>query len=103
LQPEKEQAMVLETAVLFIKEESKAAFENVFPKASEFLAAAKGYISHEIQRSVDATDRYILLIKWQKKEDHTEGFCKSDLFTQFVDLLSPHFKGAPEVEHYEVI
>jgi heme-degrading monooxygenase HmoA len=103
LKPEKEKVMILETAVLSIKNEAKQAFEDIFPKAAKHLASAKGYIGHEIRRSVDVAGNYILLIKWQTKEDHTEGFCKSDLFTQFVELLSPHFKGAPAVEHYEVI
>lgn len=93
--------MILEIATLSIKMNEKAEFENIFPKAATLLASAKGYISHKMQRSLDTEGNYILLIKWKTKEDHTIGFCKSELFTQFVALLSPYFNRMPKVEHYE--
>jgi heme-degrading monooxygenase HmoA len=93
--------MILEIATLSIKANEAAEFENIFPKAATLLASAKGYISHQMQRSLDTKGNYVLLIHWQTREDHTIGFCESHLFTQFVALLSPYLNGVPKAEHFE--
>jgi heme-degrading monooxygenase HmoA len=96
-----EKPMILEVAVISVKTNAQAEFERDFPRAEILLASAKGYISHKIQRSLDRAGTYILLVQWRTKEDHTVGFCESDLFTQFVALLSLYFSSEPRVEHFE--
>ena len=66
--------MVLEVVNLNIRAESREMFEVAFPKAARILAGARGYISHQLQRSVDNPNRYVLLVQWQTVEDHVVGF-----------------------------
>lgn len=52
--------MVLEVAILQIKEGKSAAFENSFHKASQLILCQKGYISHEIKKCVEVDDKFII-------------------------------------------
>jgi heme-degrading monooxygenase HmoA len=33
-----------------------------------------GYVSHELQRCLEVENKYVLLVRWERLEDHTEGF-----------------------------
>jgi len=59
------------------------------------------YLSHELRRCIETRDRYLLLVRWEKLEDHTEGFRGSPLFQQWRAVIGPFFERAPAVEHYE--
>lgn len=93
--------MILEIAVLSVNLHKRKAFEKVYPQAAKLFNEAKGCLSHEIRRSVDKPGNYILLVTWENKEAHTEGFCQSHLFIQFKELLSPFFNDSPQVDHCE--
>lgn len=93
--------MILEVASFKIKAGDSPKFEAAFADAARVISQAKGYISHEMQRSVDAADHYLLLVKWQTRDDHMVGFRESPLFLEWRRLLGPYFAGPPEVEHYE--
>lgn len=69
--------MILEVAILDVKPELVEEFEMTFKTASLIIAAMSGYISHELQRCIEMPNRYILLVRWQRLEDHTVGFRQS--------------------------
>ena len=93
--------MILEVASFQIKAGESPAFEQAFLQAAKVISQAKGYISHEMQRSVDADNHYLLLVKWQTRDDHMVGFRESPLFAEWRRLIGPYFASAPQVEHYE--
>ncbi len=93
--------MILEVASFRIQPGQSPAFETAFHQAAKVISQATGYISHEMQRSVDATDHYLLLVKWQTRDDHMVGFRESPAFAEWRRLIGPYFASAPEVEHYE--
>jgi len=95
--------MILEVAILDIKAEKVAEFEPVFEKASKIIASMDGYISHELQKCLEAKNRYILLVKWETLEDHTVGFRKSEEYQEWKALLHHFYDPFPLVEHYEAI
>ena len=64
--------MILEVAVLNIKAGFADEFEAAFKVASAIIVAMPGYISHELQHCLENCDRYILLLRWQQLEDHTD-------------------------------
>ena len=66
--------MILEVAILDAKPSRVNEFETAFKTASTIIASMPGYISHELQRCLETTNRYILLVRWQTLEDHTIGF-----------------------------
>lgn len=95
--------MILEIASFKIKAGEAQAFETAFTQAAKVISSAKGYISHQMQRSVDAENHYVLLVQWQTRDDHMVGFRESPLFVEWRRLLGPSFASAPEVEHYEFL
>ncbi len=78
-------------------------FESAFKVASEIIASMSGYISHELQRCLETKNRYILLVRWQKLEDHTIGFRQSPQYQEWRSLLHHFYDPFPTVEHYESI
>jgi heme-degrading monooxygenase HmoA len=95
--------MILELAQLTIRAGDEPRFEAAFPAASKFLGAAKGYVSHELKRSVETPNRYALLVHWQTLEDHTVGFRESPGFKEWRALIGPYFGSPPLVEHFQSI
>jgi heme-degrading monooxygenase HmoA len=97
------QPMILEVAILDVKPSLVNEFETAFKTASSIIASMPGYISHELQRCLETTNRYILFVRWQTLEDHTIGFRQSPEYQQWRSLLHHFYDPFPTVEHYEVV
>ncbi len=95
--------MILEVAILNIKDGLNDEFEVAFQTASSIISKMSGYISHELQRCLEVENRYILLVRWQTLEDHTIGFRQSPEYQQWRSLLHHFYDPFPIVEHYESI
>lgn len=95
--------MIVEAALLTIRSGSESEFETVFPRAIAVIAGSKGYLSHELRRSIEAPNRYALRIEWQTLEDHTVGFRGSPAFAQWRAYIGPFFAAPPVVEHFQPV
>jgi heme-degrading monooxygenase HmoA len=95
--------MILEVAILDVKPDLTEDFESAFKVASKIIASMSGYISHELQCCLETKNRYILLVRWQKLEDHTIGFRQSPQYQEWRSLLHHFYDPFPTVEHYESI
>ena len=95
--------MILEVAILDVKPGQEAAFQTSFEKAQSIIASMPGYVSHELNRCVEKSSRYILLVRWETLTDHTEGFRGSPQYQEWKQLLHHYYDPFPEVEHYESI
>lgn len=93
--------MILEIAIFDIKPDATAAFERGYDAARHVISRATGYISHELHRSLDVPARYVLIVKWRRKEDHTVGFRESPLFAEWRSHIQSFFATAPVVDHVE--
>jgi len=93
--------MILEVAVLNIKEGLSSEFESNFQKAQRIISSMKGYISHELKKCVEKKDKYILLVNWETIEDHEIGFRRSNEYQEWKDLLHHFYEPFPIVEHYK--
>jgi heme-degrading monooxygenase HmoA len=93
--------MILEVAVLDIRRGQEADFEKSFARAQNLIASMQGYVSHELRRCVENGSRYLLLVSWQKLEDHTVGFRSSSEYQEWKALLHHYYDPFPAVEHYE--
>jgi len=98
-----DQTVVLEVAVLNVKNGEESAFEAAFERATGIISRMQGYMSHDIQRCVEQENRYILLVNWQTLEDHTQGFRGSEPYQQWRSLLHHFYEPFPVVEHYRAI
>lgn len=92
--------MILEVALLNIKEGLSEAFEINFQKAEGIISSMKGYISHQLKKCIEKDDKYILLVNWETLEDHEVGFRKSKEYQEWKALLHHFYKPFPTVEHY---
>lgn len=97
------QSVILEVAILDVKPGLATEFETAFKTASTIIASLPGYISHELQRCIETANRYILLVRWQKLEDHTVGFRQSPKYQEWRSLLHHFYDPFPTVEHYEIV
>ena len=94
--------MILEVAVLNVRAGESVAFEDAFGSAQTIIASMPGYVSHQLQRCLDTPDRYVLLVKWLRLEDHTIGFRQSPQYQEWKRLLHHFYDPFPTVEHYEL-
>ena len=92
--------MILEVAVLSVRAGQAAEFEAASATAQAIIAAAPGYVSHELLQCIEVPGRYLLLVRWQRLEDHTEGFRKSAPYEDWKRLLHHFYDPFPTVEHY---
>jgi len=95
--------MILEVAILDVKKNLEQEFEKSFNEAEKIIVSMQGYISHQLSKCLEKSNRYILLVNWNTLEDHTEGFRKSPEYQQWKKLLHHFYEPFPEVEHYEYI
>jgi heme-degrading monooxygenase HmoA len=95
--------MILEVASLNVRAGQSAAFEEAFAEAQAIIASMDGYISHQLQRNLEAPDRYLLLVYWRRLEDHTVGFRQSAGYREWKRLLHHFYDPFPAVEHFEMV
>ena len=91
---------VLEVALLDVRPGQEPAFEAAFRKAQAIIASMSGYRSHELQRCVERGSRYVLLVRWDTLEAHTQGFRGSARYAEWRRLLHHFYDPFPTVEHY---
>jgi heme-degrading monooxygenase HmoA len=92
--------MILEIAILNIRSGQNAAFEHAMTAARPFIAATPGFQSIELRPCIETPERYLLLVMWDKLEDHTVGFRQSSRYQQWRELLHGFYDPFPTVEHY---
>lgn len=95
--------MITEIALLYIKENEENLFESAFEKARKIISKAHGYIEHELLKCVEEGNKYLLIVRWDTIEDHTEGFRKSEAYLDWKNLLHHFYNPFPVVEHYAKI
>ena len=95
--------MILEVAVLDVIPNQEQDFESAFAEASPIIASMDGYISHQLQHCIEAPNRYLLLVHWERLEDHTVGFRGSEQYQEWRKLLHHFYDPFPTVEHFELI
>lgn len=95
--------MTLEVAILDVRPSQEDAFVAAFGEAQRIIASMPGYISHELQRCLESPSRFILLVRWERLEDHTIGFRQSDEYLEWRKLLHHFYDPLPTVEHYESV
>lgn len=95
--------MTLEVAVLNVRPGQGLAFEQSFAEAQSIISSMQGYISHQLQRCIEDPDKYLLLVHWNRLEDHTIGFRQSPEYQRWRELLHHFYDPYPTVEHFEMV
>jgi heme-degrading monooxygenase HmoA len=95
--------MVLEHASLDVIPGAEADFERAFRDATPIISSMPGFRSLRLERCIERASRYLLLVEWDRLEDHTEGFRGSAQYEEWRKLLHHFYDPFPIVEHYEQI
>ena len=95
--------MILEHALLDVVPGQESAFEDAFSQAKSIIASMPGFRSLRLSRGIEQSSRYLLLVEWDRLEDHTEGFRGSAEYEQWRALLHHFYEPFPTVEHYEPV
>jgi heme-degrading monooxygenase HmoA len=92
--------MVLEHALLDVIPDREADFEHAFRSAKAIISSMPGFRSLRLERCIERPTRYLLLVEWDRLEDHTEGFRGSPEYAEWRQLLHHFYDPFPTVEHY---
>ena len=95
--------MILEVAPLQVRKGMESEFELTFLTAQKIISSIPGYLAHELQRCVERQGHYVLLVKWQRIEDHEVGFRQSPQYQQWKTLLHHFYDPFPTVLHYTLV
>jgi heme-degrading monooxygenase HmoA len=93
--------MILEHAVLDVISGEEQNFEHAFAEAKSIIASMPGFRSLALHRCIEQPTRYLLLVEWERLEDHTEGFRSSREYETWRALLHHFYEPFPVVQHYE--
>ena len=93
--------MIREHAILDVIPGEEARFEQAFAEAKSIIASMPGFAALTLDRCVEQPTRYLLLVEWERLEDHTEGFRGSPEYEQWRALLHHFYEPFPVVDHYE--
>jgi len=95
--------MILEHAVLDVIPGEAEGFEDAFRTARPIISSMPGCRSVRLERCIESQNRYLLMVEWDRLEDHTEGFRGSDQYQEWKRLLHHFYDPFPTVEHYETV
>ena len=95
--------MILEAAMLTVKEGMEVDFEEAFSEASKIISRMNGYVSHELQKCIEVQGKYLLLVNWSDIKSHTVGFRQSAEYQEWKGLLHHFYDTFPTVEHFEQV
>lgn len=92
--------MILESAILDLRPGREAEFEAALKTARPLIAATPGFRSIQVRRCIETPNRYLLLVEWERLEDHTVGFRQSPRYQEWRGLLHHFYDPFPRVEHF---
>ena len=95
--------MILEIATLYVSAGRQKKFEEDFKTAKQYISSVKGFKSLTLQKNLEQNNKYVLLVRWEKIEDHLIGFRQSKIYNQWKELLHHYYDPFPVVEHYETV
>lgn len=91
--------MMLEHALLHIREGEEPAFEESALLALPLIESAPGCFGAEFRRQHEDHATYLLLVRWSSLEAHLD-FRQSELFPAWRALTHPFFTETPVVTHF---
>jgi heme-degrading monooxygenase HmoA len=95
--------MILEIATLYVNASRQRKFEEDFTTARQYISSTEGFIGLTLQKSIEQHNKYILLVEWERIEDHLIGFRQSAIYNKWKELLHHYYDPFPVVEHYETV
>ena len=95
--------MITEHAVLEVIPGNETAFVEAMETAKDIIAASPGFVSLRVEHCIERPSRFLLLVEWERLEDHTEGFRGSEAYQAWRGALHHFYDPFPVVEHFEPV
>jgi len=94
--------MVLEHVHITVAADQMEAYLRAFAQARPLVQSQSGCHSCRLLPKLDAPGEFLLLIEWESKAHHTEGFRKSEVYAEWSRLLHPFYEVFPDVAYFEL-
>lgn len=95
--------VILEHALLTVRLGLERDFEAAFAEARPIITGMPGCRQVSLSRCVESTSTYLLLVEWDRLDDHVEGFRQSPQYEKWKQLLHHFYDPFPTVEHFEAV
>lgn len=95
--------MITEHALLEVVPGREREFVEAMDRAKSLIAASSGFVSLRVERGVERPHCFLLLVQWERLEDHTESFRGSAAYEEWRDALHHFYDPFPVVEHFEAV
>lgn len=92
--------MIVEHALLHVVPHRTDEFEAAFADAKSIISSIPGFENLTLSRGIEQPNTYLLLVEWERLEDHIEGFRQSDEYQKWKTLLHHFYEPFPVVEHF---
>jgi heme-degrading monooxygenase HmoA len=92
--------VITEHALLSVRPGREADFEAAFADARTIIASMQGFRGLTLSRCLERDSVYLLLVEWERLEDHTVGFRASAEYEEWRRLLHHFYDPFPVVEHF---
>ena len=77
-----------------------AQLAHTLARAVDCRFPPRRFQSLELQKCLERPNRYAMLVRWSRLEDHTVGFRQSAEYQRWKQLLHHFYDPFPDVEHY---
>ena len=96
--------MILEIADIRIHPGQQAQFDEAVERGLRtIISKAKGFRAFQVTKGIESPERYLLMIFWERLENHTVDFRGSAAFAEWRAIVSPFFAQPPTVEHFTLL
>jgi quinol monooxygenase YgiN len=85
-----------------IAAEDRLNFEQAYFQAEKYLQASKYCMGYTMFKGDEEPNHYVLIIQWTSKEEHLQGFRKSEEFIAFFNQVKPFYNNIEEMKHYHL-
>ena len=92
--------MIIEHALLRVRDGQAADFEAAMAKARPLIAASPGFVDIDVRGACEEPNLYLLLVKWTDIASHRDGFRKSERYQLWRDLLHRFYEPLPQVSYF---
>jgi heme-degrading monooxygenase HmoA len=95
--------VITEHALLEVVPGREDDFVEAMSSAKDIIAASPGFVSLRVERCVERATCFLLLVEWERLEDHTEGFRGSAAYEEWRAALHHFYDPFPVVEHFAAV
>lgn len=92
--------VIREHAILPVSAGREDEFLAAFGSVRSLIESMPGFRGLTLSRSLETPSAFLLLVDWDRVEDHTEGFRGSTDYRRWSEVLHPFYDPFPDVQHF---